>query len=88
MSDYLSKEELEAICKWPTCAISNGIELFNIRPRNEGFLSREVQCIFPSLGRMVGYAFTATISADLPPGRRGAFPRPDYWEATQSVPRT
>ncbi|NIS59517.1 MAG: RraA family protein, partial [Proteobacteria bacterium] len=33
MSEYLSREELEALRRWPTCAISNAIELFSVRPR-------------------------------------------------------
>ena len=84
MSDYLSKEELEAICKWPTCAISNGIELFNIRPRNEGFMLPEIECVFPDLGPMIGYAATAVITADSSEGRR--IPPPDWWEEIQKIP--
>ena len=38
MDGYLSVEELEGIRKWSTCAVANAIELFNIRPRNQGFM--------------------------------------------------
>lgn len=84
MPPYISAEELEALRRWPTCAISNAIELFNIRPRNEGFMLPEIKCIFPELGSMIGYAVTAVISADSPEGRR--IPPPDWWEVVRKIP--
>jgi regulator of RNase E activity RraA len=44
-------------------SISNAVELFDVRPRNEGFASGAIRCIFPHLPVMVGYAVTATIRA-------------------------
>jgi len=84
MVDYLNREELESLRRWPTCAISNGIELFNIRPRNEGFMLPEIKCVFPELGPMIGYAVTAVISADSPEGRR--IQPQDWWELILKVP--
>jgi len=84
MANYLNKEELEALRRWPTCAISNAIELFNIRPRNEGFMLPEVKCVFPELGPMIGYAVTAVISADSPEGRR--VQPPEWWEQILKIP--
>jgi len=84
MSDYLSKEDLEAICKWPTCAISNGIELFTIQPRNAGFMLPEIKCVFPELPPMIGYAVTAVITADTSEGRKIA--PPDFWDQIQKIP--
>jgi 4-hydroxy-4-methyl-2-oxoglutarate aldolase len=51
MAANLTKEDLEALRKWPTCAISNGIELFNFQPRNEGFMLPEIKCQVPDSGR-------------------------------------
>lgn len=82
----LTIDELEALRKIPSPTISNAIEMFDIRPRNEGFISPEVRCLFPGLGKMVGYAFTAAISADLPGSSGRSLARSDYWEATQTVP--
>jgi len=84
MVDYLSREELESLRRWSTCAISNGIELFNIRRRNEGFMLPEIKCVFPELGPMIGYAVTAIISADSPEGRR--VQPPDWWEMILKIP--
>lgn len=84
MSKDLSSEELAGLRRWPTCAISNAIELFNIRPRNEGFMLPEIKCIFPELGPMIGFAATAVISADSPEGRR--VPPPEWWEVVRKIP--
>jgi regulator of RNase E activity RraA len=84
MFKCLSSEELAALRRWPTCAISNAVELFNIRPRNEGFMLPEIKCIFPELGPMIGFAATAVISADSPEGRR--IPPPEWWEVVRKIP--
>ena len=54
---------LEALKKFDSPTLSNAIETFAIRPRDEGYMSMEVRCLFPELGPMVGYAATATIRA-------------------------
>src|SRR5437870_9693569 len=59
--------------------------MFEIRPRNTGSLGPEVRCLFPALGTMVGYAFTAVISADLPAKGHSVTQRSDYWAATSRV---
>jgi 4-hydroxy-4-methyl-2-oxoglutarate aldolase len=84
MSEYLSTEGLEALRRWPTPAISNAIELFDIRPRNEGFMLPEIACVFPELEPMIGYAVTAVISADSPEGRR--IQPPHWWGEILKIP--
>ncbi len=49
--------------KFDSPTLSNAIETFEVRPRDEGYMSMEVRCLFPELGPMVGYAATATIRA-------------------------
>lgn len=85
MSEILTKEQLEALRKYDSCTISNAIETFNVRPRNEGFCLPQIKCRFPELGTMVGYAVTATVRADRPaaPGAPG---RPQWWEMVQKAP--
>jgi 4-hydroxy-4-methyl-2-oxoglutarate aldolase len=84
MAQSLSPKELEEISRWSTCAISNAVELFNIRPRNEGFMLPDIKCIFPEWRPMIGYAVTAVISADSPEGRR--VQPPDWWQEILKVP--
>ena len=43
-----------------TATICNVIELFEVRPRNRGFMTREIKAAFPDLPPMVGFASTAT----------------------------
>ncbi|MDI7261953.1 MAG: RraA family protein [Thermodesulfobacteriota bacterium] len=84
MTQHLNREELKAICCWSTCAVSNAIELFNIRSRNEGFMLPEIKCMFPELGPMIGYAVTVVISADSPEGRR--VQPAEWWEEIVKIP--
>jgi 4-hydroxy-4-methyl-2-oxoglutarate aldolase len=84
-AEPLDASQIEALKKISTPTIANAIELFDVRPRNAGYLGPEVRCMFPRLGRMVGYAATAVISADLPAASRG-FNRAEYWESTSKVP--
>ena len=80
----LSTEELEALRHWPTCAIANAIELFNIQPRNVGFMGSDIKCQFPELEPMIGYAVTAVISADSPEGPR--IQPAEWWEMIRTIP--
>lgn len=66
MVEPLSRDELEALARFTTPTVANAIELFNLRPRYEGFMDSSVRCILPELGVMVGYAVTATIRASAP----------------------
>ena len=65
----LSDTELQALKAWPTPAICNAIETFDVRPRNEGFMLG-IRCMYPDLEPMVGYACTATMLADSAPVKR------------------
>jgi 4-hydroxy-4-methyl-2-oxoglutarate aldolase len=62
----LSAEQLEALRKFNSPTISNAIEVFNVRPRNVGFLPHQIRCLLPELGVMVGYAVTSQTRASYP----------------------
>jgi len=67
--------------------ISNAIEAFNLRPRNEGFTPCDIRCIYPELGRMCGWAVTAqveTITKAHPVGLETFRP---LFEAVQNSPK-
>jgi 4-hydroxy-4-methyl-2-oxoglutarate aldolase len=70
--DPLPDSVLDELRAWNTPSIANAVELFNVRPRNEGFASGEIKCIFPHFPVMAGYAVTASIRAATapPPGAR------------------
>ena len=56
----LSPLQLQSLGKYDTPTICNVIELFNIRPRNTGYMDHRIKACFPELPPMVGYALTAT----------------------------
>lgn len=62
---------LAALARYDAPTLANAIETFDRQPRDVGFADSRIRCMFPELGRMVGYAATATIVA------RGA-PGPDW----------
>jgi len=62
----LTKEELDVLRKYDTPTVCNAIELFNIRPRNVGFMDDRIKSCFPEMPPMVGYAATATFRSGAP----------------------
>jgi regulator of RNase E activity RraA len=84
MSENISVEELEQLCRWSTCTVSNAIELFDIRPRNEGFMSPKIKCLFPELKPIIGYAVTAKISTTSPGDHQ--ISREKWWEEILKIP--
>jgi regulator of RNase E activity RraA len=63
----LSRATLTKLAQFDTPTICNVIELFDVRPRNEGYMDHRIGCQFPELPPMVGYASTAAFRSDAPP---------------------
>lgn len=63
----LSQVDLDLLAKYDTPTICNVIEVFDIRPRNVGYMDSRIQACFPEMPPMVGYAATATYRSDAPP---------------------
>src|SRR6266571_1487648 len=59
--------DLRLLARYDTPTISNAIELFEIRPRSEGYMDGRIHACFPEMPPIAGYAATATM--------RCAFPR-------------
>ncbi len=57
---------LAELARFPTPALANGIETFDVRPHNTGYMDSSVRCMFPELGIVQGLAVTATIRASSP----------------------
>lgn len=73
---------LDELRTFSTPAIANGIESFDVRPRNTGYMDASVRCIFPDLGVVNGYAATATIRAAGP----GESKTREVWAHMLSLP--
>ena len=84
MSDPLSSSELEALRQITTPTVSNAIETFDARLRNEGFMDSSVRCIFPELGAVTGYAVTAKITAR--ERSEKALPPSELWAIVERTP--
>ena len=69
----ITRETLDALAKFDTPTICNAIELFDIRPRDAGFMDGRIRADFPELPPMVGFASTAAFRSSAPPVGGGAY---------------
>jgi regulator of RNase E activity RraA len=74
---------LEALAKYDSPTLSNAIETFDIRNRDEGYTSHEIHCLFPDLPPVVGYAATVTVRSHEPP--MSELPQSVLWKHVQSI---
>jgi regulator of RNase E activity RraA len=87
MKTPLPRERLDALRALDAPTVANAIESFDLRLRNEGFTNGSIQCLFPKLPPLVGYAATVTIRGASPPvGAHGYIDRTDWWDYVLSVP--
>ena len=86
-TEPLSESQLSELRAWPSPAIANAIETFNVRSRATGFMTPDIVCRFPELEPIVGYAATCKIRASIPPSddpqTKAA---PDWWAHIESIP--
>jgi 4-hydroxy-4-methyl-2-oxoglutarate aldolase len=83
----VSPELLKNLQQFDSCTISNAIERFDVRTRNEGFVNGSVRCVFPELGSRIGYAVTARIrTSSTPIGGRCYYDHADWWAYVHSMP--
>jgi 4-hydroxy-4-methyl-2-oxoglutarate aldolase len=83
----LNPAQLEAIRQLGTCTVSNAIESFDVRLRNEGFADASVRSLFPDLPPMAGYAVTGRIRCSSPPPvGHNYHDRTDWWNYLITVP--
>ena len=88
MGQPLTASQLDAIRQFDTCTISNAIEEFGVRLRNEGYTRPGLQCLFPELPPTLGYAATSHIKCSNPPplGANYYFDRTDWWGLMARLP--
>jgi 4-hydroxy-4-methyl-2-oxoglutarate aldolase len=63
----ITPDTLAKLRTFDTPTICNIIEVFNIRPRNTGFLDSRIKACFPEMPPVVGFAATATFRSSAPP---------------------
>ena len=69
----ISPETLAKLRKIDTPTVCNLIELFNVRPRNLGYMDARIVAAFPEMPPMVGFAATATFRSASPPRKGDAY---------------
>jgi 4-hydroxy-4-methyl-2-oxoglutarate aldolase len=70
VTTLVTSDVLEALRRYDTPTLSNAVESFDRRPRDAGFASLEIRCMFPDLPPLVGFAATATIRSRGPARER------------------
>lgn len=63
----VSPQVLEKLAEFDTPTICNVIELFDVQPRNRGYMDGRIRSNFPEFPPMVGFACTAAFRSDAPP---------------------
>lgn len=66
-SAAISADVIAALGKYDTPTVCNVIELFDVRPRNTGFMNDSIRACFPAMPPMVGFALTTTFRSQAPP---------------------
>lgn len=87
MNSILTSDQLAALRRLDTCKVSNAIESFEVRLRNEGFADATIRCMFDRLPPMVGYAVTTRVRTSVPPmGGANYHDRTDWWNYLLTIP--
>ncbi len=63
----ISAVDFQLLRQFDTPTICNVVELFDLRPRNAGYMDARIRACYPKLPPMVGYASTATFRSAAPP---------------------
>src|ERR1700675_2714887 len=83
----LTWDVVSAYRQLDTCKVSNAIERFGVRLRNEGFADGSLHCLFDDLAPVIGHAVTARIRCSTPsPVGQHYIERTDWWTYLASIP--
>ncbi len=69
----ISPATLAKLRTFDTPTICNIIEVFDVRPRNTGYMDARIVAAFPEMSPMVGFAATATFRSSAPPRTGDAY---------------
>jgi len=73
MPSHPSAETLADLREHDTPTICNVIELFDIRPRNTGYMNASIKAAFPDQPPVAGYALTSTFRSLAPPAEGSVY---------------
>ncbi len=69
----ISLQVLDKLRRFDTPTVCNLIELFEVRPRDTGFMDARIRACFPELPPVVGFAATASFRSSAPPRQGDAY---------------
>jgi 4-hydroxy-4-methyl-2-oxoglutarate aldolase len=69
----ITSDTLKQLAQFDTPTICNVIELFDVRPRTEGFMNESIRANFPEMPPAVGFASTAAFRSSAHPGKGDAY---------------
>ncbi len=83
----VSEQTIARLQQLDGCLVSNAIEQFHVRLRNEGFMNASVRCQYPGFSPRVGYAVTGRIrTSSTPLQGRCYYENMDWWSYLVTVP--
>jgi len=82
----LTQEQLAQLAAFSTPSLSNAIEVFNVRPRNVGYMDPSIRCLGALQKPMVGYAVTGRIRSAAAPAPGTAASRGAFWKWMMEIP--
>jgi regulator of RNase E activity RraA len=69
----ITADTLKRLAQFDTPTICNVIELFEVRPRTQGFMNSSIKANFPEMPPMVGFASAASFRSGALPGKGDAY---------------
>jgi 4-hydroxy-4-methyl-2-oxoglutarate aldolase len=69
----LTSAQLAELAQFDSPTVCNAVELWNLYPRNEGYMNASIRAMSPQLPPMVGYALTSTFRSMAPPRSGDAY---------------
>jgi regulator of RNase E activity RraA len=78
---------VDALRALDTCSVSNAIETFGVRLRNEGYIAGGIQSRVQAARPMIGHAVTAKMRCSSPPLKAHSYQdRTEWWDYVLSIP--
>jgi len=88
MTPSLTHAQITALAGFGTSAVSNAIETFRVRMRNEGYIANPIKRQIALPQSMVGYALTVRMRTGSPPANGNRYAEgTDWWSSLASAPR-
>ena len=78
---------LDGLLEYDSPTICNAIEEMEVRDPIDGYMGWDVRCMYPDLGRMVGYAVTATGRSTVPGSPKKGDGFAQWYELVEKSPK-